>query len=86
MRERAAPPAAAPRKAEDGVLGFDGHREAADGAGDHHAFDAEVQDARFLDNEFAEGCQQDRGGGDDEGGEEEGDVHGAVSTRPRRMR
>ena len=39
--------------------------KAGDGAGQHHAFDAEVQNADFLDDQFpGRGEQQWRGGGD----------------------
>jgi len=37
------------------------HHEASDGPKQHHAFHAEVEHARALDNQFAQGRDQDGG-------------------------
>ena len=51
--------------------GADGHDKTADRAGDHHAFDAEVQNAGPFHDQLADSGQKDRGGRHHEGGQKQ---------------
>jgi hypothetical protein len=61
--------------------GFGRDDEAGDRADDHHALDAEVEDAGLLDHELADGRQQNGRGHDDQG-DDEGDGIDQHSERP----
>ncbi len=83
-------------KAKQGASGFDRRSKADDRAHDHHPLDPEVEDARFFDNQFADGSKQDRHrchhqGRDQNGGVDCGKVHylvpvGLPDSKKLRMR
>ena len=82
-RERHAAENAAQR-ADSDRAGVVGARKAAGGADDHHALDAEIQNAGALDDQFAGRRKQQRRRGGDHG-EQDGfnELHGQPSARTR---
>ena len=64
--ENSAPPIMPPRDPDRRASGFHRESEAADGADEHHALDAEVEHAGFLDDEFPGGGQKQRRRRDDD--------------------
>ncbi|OQA17115.1 MAG: hypothetical protein BWY63_02516 [Chloroflexi bacterium ADurb.Bin360] len=66
-----------PRLAERHV----GH-EAGEGRCQHHALDADVDDARPLAHDAAQGCQHDGNGPQQRGLDHAGDVHGFITRCP----
>ena len=56
------------------VAGFGGGGETGDGADQHHAFDAEVDDAAAFGDQFAEAGEDQRRGGGKRAGEDQGEV------------
>ena len=70
--------------AERAAAGGDGDRESGHGARQHHALDAEVEDARFFHDELAErGVEQRRRGADDGDQHQRGgiQVHAGATSR-----
>ena len=78
------PAAGAGEDPQRGAAGDDGNAEGGDGAHQHHALDAEVEDAGLLDHQFAERREQERCRRGDQGDEDRGGQHGAGVRR--RMR
>ena len=78
-------------KSQYGRAGLYGGGKAKDRAGNHHALDAKVQNARFLGHQFADGGKDERGRGDKKACHKEDrvdcrKVHYAASVRPKRSR